>query len=138
MELRERIFDSVLMKDLMVSKKTTELNTLRLLRGEINRREDSIHKLDGNSIISMIKKMVEDINVTNADNKDLEVTFLSQFIPTQMTNSELSEVIINFINTNGLSTPKDMGKVMTFLKEKYVGLYDGSQASIITKEVLCN
>lgn len=138
MELREKIFDTSLMKDLMVSKKTVELGTLRLLRGEINRKEDSTNKLNDIQIVSMIKKMIEDINLTNADNKEVEIAFLSQFVPKQMSKDELHSIIVNFTTDNNIVSVKEMGKVMSFLKEKYSGLYDGSQASSIVKEVLCN
>jgi uncharacterized protein YqeY len=36
----------------------------------------------------------------------------------------------------GLNTPRDMGKVMSYLKTEYDGQYDGKVASTITKKIL--
>ena len=137
MTLRERIFDSSMMKNLMLNKLSVELGVLRVLKGEINRKEDSSNLLSDSAIVSLIKKMIEDINSTSAPTKDVEVKFLEQFVPKQVSSDELRGIISEFITVNNLSDAKSLGLVMSHLKTNYAGLYDGSLASTIAKEVLC-
>lgn len=137
MTTREQIFDVSLMKKLMIDKSTVELGILRVLKGEINRKEDSSKVLSDTLIVNLIRKMIEDISTTNTETANTEIAFLNQFVPKQLTLDETKAIINTYIVENNISDVKGMGKVMNHLKENYGGTYDGTFASSFVKEVLC-
>jgi uncharacterized protein YqeY len=53
-----------------------------------------------------------------------------------MEEDELREMIRIQIAEDQLTSMKDLGKVMTFLKYNFEGLYDGATATKIAKEYL--
>ena len=61
-----------------------------------------------------------------------------KYVPKQLTESELTLVIEEIINIKELSKPQDIGIVMSGLKSKYTGLYDGRMASTITRNMLAS
>jgi uncharacterized protein YqeY len=68
---------------------------------------------------------------------EYEVKMLEMYLPQMLSESELRLIISTFIATiPEVERPKAMGKVMAFLKQNHAGLYDGSVASKITKELL--
>lgn len=71
--------------------------------------------------LQLIKKMIESNVLTGQLNENI---LLSQFIPVQLTTSEITKIItdINF---------KSIGECMKFFKENYTGLYDGKTVSKI-------
>ena len=67
---------------------------------------------------------------------EYELNTINDYLPTQMTEEVLREKISDFITKEELSTMKDMGKIMGYLKSDFEGAYDGKLASKITKELL--
>jgi len=65
-----------------------------------------------------------------------ENELLSNYIPEQMSTSELEHFIADIIGAYSLTSPKDMGIIMKELKQNKAGLFDGKAASIIAKEQL--
>lgn len=64
-----------------------------------------------------------------------EMAIIDQYLPRQMSETELREVISNFLKT----LPEDqkvIGSIMKYLTTNYKGLYDGRLASSIAKELL--
>ena len=57
-------------------------------------------------------------------------------MPSQIDDEKVNELIDQVINETGSSNIKDMGKVMSVLKEKYSGQMDFAKASSIVKEKL--
>ena len=57
-------------------------------------------------------------------------------MPSQIDNEKVNELIDQVINETGSSNIRDMGKVMSVLKEKYSGQMDFGKASSIVKEKL--
>lgn len=67
---------------------------------------------------------------------DAERTILEAFLPKQLSDAELTNIMQSILVTNGISGPKGMGILMKLLKEQYDGLYDGKVASAIAKQLL--
>ena len=65
-----------------------------------------------------------------------ELAVLAEFLPTQLTEAELSEIISATIAELGASGAKDMGRVMGTLRPKIAGKADGKLASEIVKSQL--
>jgi uncharacterized protein YqeY len=86
-------------------------------------------------IISKLKSMIKNAEATNSLT-DNELSILNEYLPTQMTEETLRDTIKLLIDDYELSSLKEMGKVMTYLKNNFDGQYDGRMASTITKELL--
>ena len=65
-----------------------------------------------------------------------EIEIIEQYMPSQIDDEEVDELINQVINETGSSNIRDMGKVMSVLKEKYSGQMDFARASSIVKEKL--
>lgn len=118
------------MKSAMKKKETTKRDILRVVIGEFNRvgKEVSDEKA-----LAIIKKMGQ--NATD-QNKFDELHILVSYIPDEMDELELKRVCMNFIMNMDSPTMRDMGKVMSHLKDNYTGLYDGKVASTLIRELL--
>ena len=136
MNLRENIFSMELLKDAMRKTDKTELNVLRLIKGEIARGEDASKKLNDSEITSLLKKMVDNLNLYKTDTSELEIEIISKFLPKQLSDSELETLLKVYVSENSLSTINDMGKVMGYLKTNYSGMYDGVTANKVLKTLL--
>jgi uncharacterized protein YqeY len=79
--------------------------------------------------------MIKNAEATNSLS-ETELNILNSYLPKQMGIDEVKQVIIDFVVNNGISSPKEMGKVMSYLKSGYDGQYDGKMASTIIKEIL--
>ena len=65
-----------------------------------------------------------------------EIAVIEEFLPKQMSDSEAREAIAAAVKDVGATSPKEMGKVMAALKERYVGRMDFGRASALVKEQL--
>jgi uncharacterized protein YqeY len=123
-------------------KDTVAANVLTTLIGEAT----SVGKNDGNrettdaEIVAVIKKFVKNIDetlkVTDAPHLRDERSLLMGLLPAQITKEQLLPIIAAIFNEVGATTPKDMGKVMKVLKERFDGQYDGAVASTLIRQGL--
>ena len=65
-----------------------------------------------------------------------EIAVIEEFLPKQMGETEAREAIGAAIKETGAAGPKDMGKVMGLLKQRYAGQMDFGKASGLVKELL--
>ena len=91
----------------------------------------------------MIKQRRESLGIyekagrkEQAEQEALEIAVIEEFLPKQMTEAEAREAIAAAIGDVGAASPKDMGKVMAALKERYAGRMDFGKASGLVKELL--
>lgn len=153
------LLDSI-KKDLkiaMKAKETLKISTLRMITSsikniEINNRtsskdESSNESLSDNEIIQLLTKMIKQRKESaeiykESDRSDLEkkendeIEIIEQYMPSQINDDEIDKLIKEIIDETGSSSIKDMGRVMTILKEKYSGQMDFGKASLIVKEKL--
>jgi uncharacterized protein YqeY len=123
----------------MKAKDTTTLNVLRVLKGEIQRAEQSSNgkiELSDADIVKLVKKSIEGINETGGDQS--EVAVLEKYMPKQMTEIEINLVVIPLILNNNYNSSKDMGKIMGYFNQNYAGQYDGKLLSEVVKNLLTN
>lgn len=91
-------------------------------------------------VISVMKKFRDNMEESLADVKSAvqrenlkkEIEIVNSFLPTQLTEDELTAIITELKN-NGAS---DIGLVMKALKETHAGLYNGKMAQSICKKLL--
>ncbi|MCE1236339.1 MAG: GatB/YqeY domain-containing protein [Hyphomicrobiales bacterium] len=65
-----------------------------------------------------------------------EIAVIREFMPRQMDEAEAREAIGSLVAELGAAGPKDMGRVMAALKERFAGKMDFSKASGLVKAAL--
>jgi uncharacterized protein YqeY len=105
--------------------------------GKTKRNGDSTDE----EVLSIIRKFkigVEEIAKIKGINTDIEyeLSVYEKYLPSMISDEELLIIIDEIVNSLAEKSPKQMGKVMTELKNKYLGRYDGTLASKIVKEKL--
>lgn len=65
-----------------------------------------------------------------------EITVIREFMPKQMDEAEARAAIAALVGELGAAGPKDMGRVMAALKERFAGKMDFSKASALVKAAL--
>lgn len=149
MSLKAQLMDD--MKAAMKAKEAgkQKLAVIRMVRSAIRQAEiDGTKKeLDDNDIIAIISKEVkmrkdsidefkkggrEDLVKQTED----EIAVLMPYLPQQLSEDEVRELVKEAIAATGASTPKDMGKVMGKLMPKVKGRADGKMVNSIVKELL--
>jgi uncharacterized protein len=122
-------------KDFMVAYKAKEMEKkdfLGVVKTEVTKESKTPND---KYVVSKIKSMIKNAEATNSLS-EAELSVLETYLPTQLSEVELEVIINEFITRMGLNTPRDMGKVMSYLKTEYDGQYDGKVASTITKKIL--
>lgn len=135
MKLKEQISEDL--KSAMKNKDSVKLNILRVLKGEIERNEQTATQkveLSDVDILKLIKKMIEGIKETKGSED--EISTLDIYMPKQLSEDEVKTIASSFKESNGLTQPNEMGKIMNHFKENYGGRYDGKVLSNIAKEIL--
>ena len=94
-------------------------------------------------IQKLVKQHTESYNIyKDAGRTDLafeefgQMKYLEEYLPKMMDNEQLEKVIDEVIRDLGISTMKDMGKVMGHLKETFPNQYDAKYASTYIKSKL--
>ena len=136
------------LKDAQLSRDEIKVSTLRLLLSEIHNVE--IQKGQGLSdedIISVIQREVKKRKEAvegfrsggreeQAQKEENEAKILENYLPAQLTNEELTDIVSGVIKELGASGISDMGKVMGVVMEKVAGKADGGRVSAMVKEKL--
>ena len=104
------------------------------LRGAANPPQDDV--LVTEVLQKMIKQRRESIDMYEkggraelAAAEAAEVAVIERFLPKQMDEAELAAAIDAIVAETGAAGVKDMGRVMTVLKERHAGEVDMSKAS---------
>jgi len=71
-----------------------------------------------------------------AEQEAIEIAVIEEFLPKQMSDAEAREAVAVAIKETGAAGPKDMGRVMGALKQRYAGQMDFGKASGLVKELL--
>ena len=71
-----------------------------------------------------------------ADKERSEIKIIEEFMPTQFDQKKVSEIVSEAVRTVNAKSIRDMGNVMSFLKENYAGQIDFTLASSLVKKSL--
>ena len=71
-----------------------------------------------------------------ADREKLEGAVIAEYLPAQLSESELQEMIKSAITETGASGPSGIGQVMKVLSPKIAGRSDGAKVSAAVKAAL--
>jgi uncharacterized protein YqeY len=127
MSLKLSISEAI--KVAMKAKETGKLSILRVVKGEIERAEQSPNgkiELADSDVIKIIKKMVDNIKETTNNVAELEV--LEVYVPKQLSETEIKNIL-------SLLSVKNVGEIMKYFKTNYDGLYDRKVVSSLAKEL---
>jgi uncharacterized protein YqeY len=149
MGLRDRFTDA--MKTAMKAKDAKRLGAIRLMMADVQKQgiANKNENLSDDEILAVLARMIkqrEDSVVAfeaggrpeMAANERDEIAVIREFMPKQMSEDEARAAIKEVIAATGAASPKDMGKVMAALKERYTGAMDFGKASGFVKEALTN
>jgi uncharacterized protein len=143
MSLKSQISED--MKNAMRAKDTVRLGAIRLLQAAIKQREvDERIELDDAAVIAVIEKMLkqrrdsiaafESANRTDlADIEKFEVSVLQTYMPKQLTDDEVNQIITQVIADTGATGAKDMGKVVSLVRPLVAGVADMGKVSGLIK-----
>ena len=139
MSLKDEIMAE--MKAAMKAKEQARLTTIRMLQAAIQRKEvDERIQLDDAQVIAVAEKLIKQSRDAIAqyekagrqelvDKEQADIDVWQSFLPEQLGDAEIEEMIAAAISETGASTMKDMGKVMGVLKPKLAGRADMGQVS---------
>jgi len=65
-----------------------------------------------------------------------QVVVIEKFLPAQLSETEIKDIISGIVSKIGATSPKDMGKVMGAANKELAGKAEGRLISTIVKEVL--
>ncbi len=143
MSLKAQISED--MKTAMRAKDSARLGTIRLLQAAIKQREvDERIELDDSNVIAVIEKMLkqrrdsiaayESANRNDlADVEKFEVSVLHTYLPQQLTEDEIKDILEKVVVDTGAAGIKDMSKVMAAIKPLVAGRADMGKISGLIK-----
>ncbi len=136
------------MKTAMRAKDSVRLGAIRLLQSAIKQREvDERIELSDADVIAVIEKMLKQRRDSiaafeSASRADLagiekfEVSVLQTYMPKQLSDEELNQIITQVIADSGATGAKDMGKVVGLVKPLVAGVADMGKVSGLIKSRL--
>lgn len=106
-------------------------------------------KLEDDEVISILAKEVKQrresmLEFEKGNRQDLvdqckaEIEILLKYLPQQLGEEEIKQIVKESAEEVGANSIKDMGKVMSAVRPKVVGKADGTLVSQIVKEYLNN
>lgn len=146
--LRDRVTQTL--KEAMKAKDELAVSTLRLVNAAIkdreiaNRSKGRLDEMDEAEILAVLQAMIKQRNESidayrKGNREDLaakeaqEIEIIQRFLPKQMNEAEIAEVVQAVIAELDAKALKDMGRTMAALKERYPGCMDFTKASAMVK-----
>ncbi len=143
---KQRIIEDV--KVAMRNKDKDRLGVLRLITAAFKQKEvDERIELDDAMVLAIMGKMTKQIRDSiqqfeQAGRDDLvkkekfELKIIQEYLPAQLTEDEIKQLITESITECGAESVKDMGKVMGVLRPRLQGRADMGQVSALVKQQL--
>ncbi len=146
MSIKDRLQED--WKQAMKSKDKFRSSTISLARSAILlvEKTDSV-KLEDEQVIEILAKEVKQrseaiLEFQKGNRQDLvdtanaEIEILKQYLPQQLSEEEIKQLVKEVAEEVNASSMKDMGKVMSELRPKIIGRADSKLVSSIVKEYL--
>jgi len=144
--LKARITEA--MKNAMRAQEKQRLGAIRLMLADIKRIEvDERIEVDDARVLAILDKMnkqrrdsiaaFESAGRTElADNEKFELKVIAEFLPQQLTEAEIADLIAKAVAETGAVGAAGMGKVMAILKPQIQGRADMAAVSKLVKAQL--
>ena len=137
------------MKQAMLAKDQKKLEALRAIKAQIllEKTKGGNGEITPEAEIAMLQKLVKQrkesasIYEQNgraelAKNEMQQAAVIEAYLPQQLSDEEMKEMLNAIIAEVGASSMKDMGKVMGIASKKAAGRADNSKISAMVKELL--
>ena len=141
------------LKEAMRARDTQKISTIRLINAAIKdrdiaiRSEDNLEGVSDEEILSILSKMIkqrkesakqyeEGGRLELAQQELEEIEIIENFLPRQLDLNEIEQIVKKIILEINANSLRDMGKVMSLLKENYSGKMDFGKAGVVAKELL--
>lgn len=146
MNLKDSLSEAI--KSAMKAREMDVVKILRNVQAAIKKVEiDSQTTLDDKAVLELLQKQIkqrqESLDIYEANGRDdlaakekFEIEVIGQFLPAQLDEAALNDIIIATITELEADSMKDMGRVMNAVKEKTVGQADPAVISGLVKKVL--
>lgn len=151
--LRDNIKDKL--KKSMIDKNERCVATLRLILAAIKdrdiaaRADDNQNGIDNDAILKLLQTMIKQrresiVLYEKAKRQELvdqekeEITIIESFLPEQMDDSQIEKAVHQSLKEINAANLRDMGKLMSYLHERYAGKMDFGKASAIAKQNLAS
>ena len=148
MTLEQQIQEDI--KAAMKAKDTVTLAATRAVKGEIllfKTAEGGNKDVTDADVVKMVQKLVkqrkeaaEQFTAAGrpelADNELAEAAALEKYLPKQLTEAEVEEILKGIIAEVGAASPRDMGKVMGVATRRLAGQAEGRTVSMLVKKLL--
>ena len=140
-----------LAQDLKLSLKEKDIirkNTVQGIRAAVLQYEkDNLTELDDDGILDIIAKELKkrrDVlpEYEKSGREDLitqlkrEIEIVMGYLPSQLSEDELDEIVKTAVESTGASGMKDMGKIMAEVMPKIKGRADGKMVNALAKKYL--
>lgn len=150
MNIENQINESI--KDSMKNKDSLRLESLRSIKSAIlleKTKFSSKKILDENEITKILQRLVKQRNdsakIYNEQKREdlanieiAQLKIISEFLPEQLSESQLNEIINNSIIDLNASSIKDLGAVISEVNKKVLGRAEGRIVAEIVKKKLSN
>jgi uncharacterized protein len=145
-ELKQRIQDDV--KAAMRARDRTRLETLRMVTAAIKQQEvDRREVLDDGDVLAVLDKMLkqrrdslEQFRTAGrddlADKEAFEIGIIEAYMPAQLDDEQIDQLVMQAIREAGASSVKEMGKVMRLLKARVQARADMGEVSARVRQHL--
>ena len=146
MSLKQKLQEDL--KSSMKNKDTVKKSVITLIRASIKQYEvDNRVELQDDEIVDLIAKQLKQTRdsreeFAKAGRDDLvskaeaEIEVLKEYLPQQLSEEELNEIVISTISEVGATSMKDMKKIMTSIMPKVKGRADGKLINELVKKNL--
>jgi uncharacterized protein YqeY len=118
------IVSAIQSEEINIKSELKDIECLQILEKMIKQRKDSINQFEAAGRTEL------------ADKEKLEIQIIQEFMPEQMAEEEISELVLKTISDLKAESMKDMGKVMAKMKELSAGKADAGIISQAVKKAL--
>ncbi|MEQ8478411.1 GatB/YqeY domain-containing protein [Fulvivirga sp.] len=150
MSLKQQIDGDI--KQAMLQKKKEELTALRAIKSAILLAETEKGAGEGleseaemKLLAKQAKQRKDSADIYAKEGRDdlaskelFELEIINRYLPKQLSETEIEEIVKGIISKVGASGPQDMGKVMGSASKEMSGKADGKKISEIVKKLLSN
>ncbi|MGO4544394.1 GatB/YqeY domain-containing protein [Paenibacillus sp. 2TAB23] len=146
MNLSERLTDD--MKQAMKNQDKFKLSVIRMMRASVKNLEIDLKRpLEDSEVLDILsreikqrKDSLQEFKKASRDDLvaglEVEIEIISQYLPEQLTEEEIQEIVTQTIHELGASSKADMGKVMSALLPKTKGRADGKLVNQLVQQHL--
>ena len=118
------IVSAIQSEEINTKSELKDIECLQILEKMIKQRKDSINQFEAAGRTEL------------ADKEKLEISIIQEFMPEQMNEEEVSELVLKTISDLQAESMQDMGKVMAKIKELSSGKADAGIISQAVKNAL--